>query len=283
MRFYQMNVPSKMTPMKRLSGSFDNLQALLPRYARILDLNKAKARSIPWPYSGGRDKTRGVVSDFIRIYTSDYANGTTVAFSFSYLEGEPTVSASQKISVAHQDDQYFFSFAMSLDEFRVALNNFNKLLDAKVKVDPAYNFGDFVEIFVSQFLKNPVDEKSDVGVLSTQYTDMSAQFRRNVKALELQVKSKESELVEARKQVEKGVLLLPDSIEINRLQKLINDLQLRVKASRVDLEKTHKVLEIRSNITDIKLQMTALTEGFAAKKRELTAKVPQAIAARVLR
>lgn len=111
------------TPMQALKNSFDRFKSLMPAGVMEAALNKSEDKVYISMFCGDREEihSKGVRSDFIKVFKGKGAGGDPVGlgFSFAYLNRDTvdfTVQASVK--TGRVEANFISSARMGVDDFR---------------------------------------------------------------------------------------------------------------------------------------------------------------------
>lgn len=223
-----------ITPMTRLQQHFVNLNHLIKNSAMsrghkgniaIREHHKTKPKYNPFAWRNGNYEdsssySKGIKSDFIRIYYNNKEN-VSVSFAFSFLhDGEPTILAVMRKGVPGNYD-FTSSIPISVDEFKYAIKNFNAVL----RLEPSFGFNKFIEIFQSIFLTNLLATDDGFKKIKAEFTSAvefsSSQY--------LEAKKEENEslnlLASARQNIQDEVLATDDSKKLLELEKQVAELR----------------------------------------------------------
>ena len=235
-----------MTPMKKLQDHFTRLNEFLLPIASKLELNKTEPKYNRNNFDSSV-YTKGVESDFIRIYQDTKTDKLSFAFAFNNFN--PDISKTE-ITVSIKNDKKFEAVHMNFDAFKDKLKGYLSILEVLNKTN-SLNFESCVQALKSVF------------VFSQEYS--APDYRTMVSEL---IKNLTPTLEEVQDLKKAGSLVTSDLLAES---KAIND---KVVAYKAKLENTPKVKKLKERAktieTDLGLaQNSLLTKVEAILKGDL--------------
>lgn len=249
-----------MTPMKRYSINMQELRSHLKPFFSELTLNKSKPKNY---YAGGvSSDNAGVESDFILIF-SDKTKNVSFALSFTYIDldvSQQTVQASVKSSKSNDDIES--SESMTLDEFKVKINSFNKwLVENNVKHSKTTRPPlDIIDKFADVFMDKKLDVKKEVEKKEKEIADFIIEKSKDLNVAHLTEKS-----MKANHSFDNVNTLIKTQIESSPEFKELQTIEKRAKELRKIIDKS-----------ETKLQKDMDVEGLLYKKQDAATILRQA-------
>lgn len=258
----------KMTPMKRYSGSMQEMRENLKSHFNEIILHKSEPKYNRADYT----TTKGVESDFIIIF-SEPKQEVSLALTFDYIDLEDKdhrVTAS--IKKWKNNNKMEVSQAMPLPEFKEKLNQFNKSFKeifktqttSKMQLNSASIVNKFSEFFLERKLdwEKELNEKQEK--LNQLHQTISAELKipetRKIKILAIE------NLNKAQEQVKKEITESEDFKNLLLIKKQVVDLEMKLSTITTNLGILLKVKELK-RMSDI------ATENLIVKEYELEKKV----------
>lgn len=258
------------TPMTKLALNFENLSALLTDDIEVLNLNKAKSRYRPVGYlSSENGFTKGVKSDFIRIY--EHNNFTeTMAFAFSYMHNrEPSVIATKRIG---KEGNYTFSTSkpMSLDDFRQRLNGFICVL----RKNNPFNFPTLISLFAEQFLKDILESDTEFKEIKKLYIDAIAPVILAEENYQAEASVNKDQLETANKAATKEIQATDEYKQLEILRAQIRTLDSKVNVHRTNARTKHGLPALEAKQNDLRNDKYNTSRAVDTAKRKFLEQYP---------
>jgi len=221
-----------MTPMKYLKDLFNDLNSII---GEPVDLNK----SSPKEYRNGWEniRTKGVKSDFIRIYKS--SDNKSFAFAFNNLDnknGTITVLTKETIS----NNSYFLDRTFIFEDFKNRLKSFiktmkilekSKVLNADTKKETIYS------IFDLDISKDEIDKLTNISF---------DELKLELKIIRSKVKLSKKKLINVTKEVEKAEKDF--NLEKTKLRKELGIEELKLELINKEKELKSRTKKLNANI-----------------------------------
>lgn len=121
-----------MTPMKRLSVGINNFRGNITPFFKEVSLNKSAPKYNPYAWKNDENTySKGVENDFIMIFKNvGIEPSFAIAFNYSNLPPEEH-KVEITIKKGKENDSIVTSGQMSVEDFRVKLNEINKAFQEK--------------------------------------------------------------------------------------------------------------------------------------------------------
>lgn len=258
-----------MTPMQRYKTAINTFRENIAGHVgRELTLNKSESKSLPWMAQTrtGKSETKGVESDFIIIFRDKSNYDFSFALTFTYIdkpENEQTVAG----TIKYGDDEKEFRNGkpLKMEEFRVALNELNKVLaNQKNK-----SFDSILNSFAQAFLKEEFSLKSEVDRAAKDITSFLKEKNKELnvdEAYETAEKAKKAR-EKAESTIQKELQASDAYIEREKLLERIKVLDRLLQGKETLLKKENKLSEKQADernankaLNDKKSQLTNDTE-----------------------
>lgn len=236
-----------MTPMYRLRENFKIFEKFTKK---PISLNGCKPKSIPYPFQrGNKSETKGVDSDFIKIYPISETESFAIAFNYKNC-GEPADTTFVRVLVSYKVNDKFKEAEVPYELFR---QEFNKIIEQLLSGEDLYTtikcFVDqyHVEKNVSFYIKTVMPYiKSDIDKLKRNVVELSSKE----KALELNLDVITQEL-EA----------MPEFNKVIQMKEELRKAEEILKNKEEELNKKFKVRELKRHVnmltrTEDKLRVT---------------------------
>ena len=248
-----MNPNKVMTPMKQLSYLLRPISLNLSNYFDELNLNKAEPKHKPYfAYRyvewDDRDenygKTKGVSSDFIRVF--EHSGGVSIAFVFNFIGVEvATISASVKRVVAGCEPDYSVSAMYTMDEAKFLLSEFLRFLQSPSSV-PC-----IIKRFEEIFLSTSLEDSEHFILLERHLLNLVGCWVEKHKALSADLVGWKEKLVVSKAVGVKMQSDLPISVEIAGLEEKLRLLKVRENSQKRVIAKDVGYIEAKAQVDDL--------------------------------
>lgn len=207
-----------MTPMKQFQDHFNRLNTYLGAIANKVELSKTAPKYNRYNSDFSSSYTKGVESDFIRVYQDTKSDKLSFAFAFNNFT--PDINKTE-ISISIKKDKTFECVHMNIATFKEKMNGYLAILGVLEKSN-SLNFESAVQSLKSIF------------VISNEYVDpdykgMVSNVLKNAAKLNEEVEEHQKALKTVTAQ------LIQESKEIND----------KVAAYKSKLETSPKVIKLR--------------------------------------
>lgn len=268
-----------MTPMSRLTNHFRAMESMAPRMNNPTVLQGHSARS--GFYCGGYElgRRKGVDNDHVRLYK--LSPNLSFGFVFNYIMVEPAT-----VSVTLKGDGGIFESSrnFSADEFRLLMNDFNKLLRSEL-VDGQARLKEsaFEALFVKHFLSgsnniNSVDMEAQVEQITQDCEAIWNEAMAVVDEKQALKKKQQQKTDRLRAKIREEVAMSADGRRLAEVKALIIELEREER----DLKKTTVSLtETLSNKYGLPASVDEITRTLAETEQvqhDATAKVENRMA-----
>lgn len=263
------------TPMKRLKDHFERFHRMTrPLTGKPVELSKAKVDYIPWPFQPRQDRhhpdkktsfkrkscTKGVQSDFLRFYHTSASSSFGFVFTFRETD-TPTVQFTIKA-----DDEVMGFEPMSVDAFRVKMNDLLKVLEAKRGLTMKGLLDALHATFVT-------DEALDIDQVVKEAQEEVKQLAKPVQTDLLREKREQQQLQDSIHAAEaswvKQVEALPETKRIRELKKELAELEKQQEAKRAAIKKDLCINQLKRDL----VKRREVIDKLATKREAVLTKV----------
>lgn len=152
---------TQITPMKQLKGNVENFKNETKELFNFLALNKVEPKYNPLE----QKYSKGVDSDFILLLNPKnrgLKNAFSGAFVFTYLDQSKPVTIQAQLKTSTENDSIIGSEELSVEEFKIRINNLNKELKNR-NSNGKIGFYELFNMFKETFeVNNPVIKKENI-------------------------------------------------------------------------------------------------------------------------
>lgn len=249
----------EMTPMKRLSTNMQQLRKHLKPFFTEISLNKTESK---YNYSS-MEKSKGVDSDFLLIFESNENKQLSCAFEFSYFNldvSQQKVTASIKNGPSNHD--IISSMPLSLNDFKLILNEFNRWLELKTLNTKKNISFEIIDCFSDMFLQSKLDIENEIKIKRQELDNFIKINSENLKIPELTLKNNESTqiLMKATKLLKNKLEETEEFKELEKVKKRMEFLEHIVEKNKGQFEKDIGLTHIERKANDANLKLM-LAEG----------------------
>jgi hypothetical protein len=270
-----------VTPMKQLSYLLRPISLNLSNYFDELNLNKAEPRHKPhfaYRYVEWDDrdenygKTKGVSSDFIRVF--EHSGGVNIAFVFNFIGIDiATMSASVKRVVAGCEPDYSVSAMYSIDEAKLLLSEFLVSLQGLNSV-PC-----IIKKFEEVFLSTKLEESEPFVLLERHLLNLVGCWLEKHKELSADLVGWKEKLVVSKTVGGERQSTLPISDEIAELEERLRLLRLRENDQKRVIAKDVGYIEAKAQVDDLTKECLLLNKRISRLVKGVTDTQPPQVRA----
>lgn len=253
----------EMTPMKRLSTGINNFRSHVTPFFKEVSLNKSAPKYNPNAWSSGYNSySKGVENDFIMIFNNPGLE-PSFAISFTYLnvpEYEQRVEVS--IKKGKNNDSIVSSGEMTVEDFRVKLNQINKAFQEKAYLknrDETSVLEKVSEIFLSQ----TYDLKAEIKQATKDIKKL-----RETKRKEYDIESLENKVVEttnafdsADKKAKRAINNSAEKALVDSLEKQLSEAKSKLTEKAAEISTKYKLKDLLEEKQEAKTELVKSTSS----------------------
>jgi len=245
---------TQMTPMKRFSSAINTFRGNVNSYFKEVNLNKSAPKYDPTAWRDDKNSySKGVENDFIMIFNCKGIE-PSFAISFTYI-GLPPEQHKVEVSIKKGKDNKSIvtSGEMSLEDFRIKLNEMNKLFNDKAFIKTKSETS-ILEKVSEVFLKEKYDLTGEIKKATKDIKKLRESKRVEYKIDELEenviltTKGFES----ADKKFKKAITTSEESLEVERLEELLKQAKENLKNKTATLKTKYKIEELSKDMNKAK-------------------------------
>lgn len=245
---------TQMTPMKRFSSAINTFRGNVNSYFKEVNLNKSAPKYDPTAWRDDKNSySKGVENDFIMIFNCKGIE-PSFAISFTYI-GLPPEEHKVEVSIKKGKDNKSIvtTGEMSLEDFRIKLNEMNKLFNDKAFIKTK-NETTILEKISEVFLKEKYDLTGEIKKATKDIKKLRESKREEYKIDELEenvvltTKSFDS----ADKKFKKALANCEEHLEIEKLELLLKQAKENLKTKTATLKTKYKIEELSKEMNKAK-------------------------------
>ena len=239
----------EITPMKRLSSGINEFRNHVKNFFKETDLNKSAPKYNPYAWrDDSKNYSKGVSNDFIMIFNCKGIE-PSFAISFTYI-GLPLEKQRVSISIKKSKDNSTIvnSSELSIDEFKLKLNQINKDLNDKNNVKNRDEIS-ILEKVSEIFLSETYDLKKEIKTATKNINKLKEDKRKeyDIENLEANVVNTTNLYDSAEKKVKKLINACPEKAEILRLELLLNEAKNIFNIKSLKIEEKYNLKQLESD------------------------------------
>lgn len=257
-------VQKATTPMKSLKHQFETLNGLMPYQVNVSNLNKAKPRYNPYAWHYGESSySKGVKSDFIRIYQTQNSN-ISVGLAFSYLDGNtPQVMATKRtVNGKDKDHTWAVSAPMTIETCRHALNLLIKNMQSANEV----SYDMFIQLFAGVFLESDLKDSDEVKEAIANYNELLVHEKNQLEKYHDEDTKIKASLADAKERYRDIIDESDEQAEVNRISAELKKAQNKLSQRREKEQQSLGIKSLTSQRKVIESQIYALKSTISGKK-----------------
>lgn len=241
---------TEMTPMKRLNAGINEFRKQTSSYFKEVNLNKASPKFNPVSWQTNTPTySKGVENDFIMIFTTKVIK-QSFAINFTYID-LPLEKQVVEVTIKKglDNSSIITSGELTIEEFKIKLNNINKFLKESSKDEAT-----IVEKVSEIFLDKPYDLKGEIKKASKELNQLRENKRKEYKIEELEsnVVKTTNEYEDAEKKSKREIKKSNEKIEVDKLEALLIVAKLNLKNKTEEIENKYKLKNLNANKEDAK-------------------------------
>ena len=271
---------TKLTPMNILKAHFSNLEKNVENMINTKTLNIKELSKGGPHYNPHGENSRGVKSDFIRIYQdktkvvgkkrnktdydygySEYNEYNSFAFVFNYLEvDEPYII----VTLKNNGKKYISSPSYCIEEMKALMRSFNKEINKQAIDTPNKLFALVHSIFIPD---NGVDEEELVKNVVSEINNHFDDLNKEIKKQQKNHNSTKIMYINSVSQYENEVNESEEFKKVTELKKQLREAETELSKKESELKKKYCIKSKKSHLKDAKSSFDTLN---SKKENELT-------------
>lgn len=272
-----------MTPMKRLSTGINNFRSHVTPFFREVSLNKSAPKYNPHAWRDGENSySKGIENDFIMIF-NHHRLEPSFAISFTYINlSESDQKVEVSIKKGKDNKSIVSSGEMSIEEFRVKLNEINKAFQEKSYLknrDETSVLEKISEIFLSQ----TYDLKAEIKQATKDIKKLRESKRKeyDIENLEIKVVETTNAFDSAEKKAKRAISNSPEKAMIEDLEKQLIEAKSKLVEKSAQVSTKYKLKELLDDKQEAKTELVKATSHMNKEIDQHLNKLPGIVSRRL--